>query len=110
MNLLKNKLRTVGCAIYPAFCKDETDIWERIWEVEAPKKQSWESFGLQSLENEKPFLSEAGPVTIHHLWKLCKIRFLFHSFFNKQHLTLVSYIFILAIRICLPLFEGGGEQ
>jgi len=51
--------------------QDETNIWDRIWEVEVPQRQSWENFGVQSPENDKPFLSEAGPITVHHLWKLC---------------------------------------
>ena len=52
--------------------KNNSDVWESVWREKCPEKLSWESFGRNGGEEEKPFLSDAGPASVHHLWQMCK--------------------------------------
>jgi len=56
--------------ISPAPPEDPTQIWDRIWEVEVPKRRTWESFGNKLVKKEQPYLSEAGPDAVHHAYNI----------------------------------------
>ena len=47
----------------------EEDIWDQIWTVGGGHRMSWESLGQRSSPREKPFLTEAGPDAVHHVWR-----------------------------------------
>eukprot|EP00092_Neocalanus_flemingeri_P034456 GFUD01037467.1.p1 GENE.GFUD01037467.1~~GFUD01037467.1.p1 ORF type:complete len:1338 (+),score=286.80 GFUD01037467.1:40-4053(+) len=52
--------------ISPVPQEDPTEIWDKIWEVEVPRRRTWESLGNKLVEKELLYLSEAGPDAVHH--------------------------------------------
>jgi len=56
--------------ISPVPYEDPTEIWDRIWEVEVPRRRTWEQLGSKIVEKELPYLSEVGPDAVHHAWNI----------------------------------------
>ena len=45
------------------------DLWEEIVSAPACYRATWESLPRKIAQREKPFLSEAGPECVHHVWR-----------------------------------------
>ena len=57
-------------------CEDEgynspspRDIWEDVLTTPVCSRSTWESLGLRTSPQEKPFLSEAGGEALHQVWR-----------------------------------------
>ena len=44
------------------------DIWDRIWEVEVPRRRTWEALGSLQPGKEGRFLTELGAAAVHDAW------------------------------------------
>ena len=44
------------------------DIWDRIWEVEVPRRRTWEALGSMEPGRERRFLTELGAAAVHDAW------------------------------------------
>ena len=44
------------------------DIWDRIWEVEVPRRRTWEALGSLQPGRERMFLTELGASAVHDAW------------------------------------------
>ena len=58
--------------ISPEPQEDPTQIWDRIWEVEIPRRRTWERLGVKVVGKELPYLSEVGEDAVHHAWTASK--------------------------------------
>ena len=58
--------------ISPVPQEDPTEIWDKIWEVEVPRRRTWEKLGSKLVDKELPYLSEVGPDAVHHAWNIGK--------------------------------------
>jgi len=54
--------------ITPEPREDPTEIWDKIWEVEVPRRRTWESLGAKIVAKELPYLSEVGHDAVHQAW------------------------------------------
>ena len=60
----------------PEVCEDEgynspspRDIWEDVLTLPVSSRSTWESLGLRTSPQEKPFLSETGGEALHQVWR-----------------------------------------
>ena len=44
------------------------DIWDGIWEVEVPRRRTWEALGSLEPGKERRFLTELGAEAVHDAW------------------------------------------
>ena len=54
---------------YDSPCLSPLDLWEEIVSAPACYRATWESLPRKIAQREKPFLSEAGPECVHHVWR-----------------------------------------
>ncbi len=47
---------------------EPVDVWDHIWDVEVPKRRTWECLGRLAPPIEKPYLTELGPKGVHLAW------------------------------------------
>ena len=94
-----------GTDLVTGVCEDEgynspspRDIWQDVLTTPVRSRSTWESLGLRTSPQEKPFLSEAGGESLHEVWRYGKL-----ARRLRRTCTDLTVVVLQLWRLCLSL-------